>query len=154
MTEIERKNTLPNGILRIKSYLTSLKPAERKVADFILGNVNEVIHLSITKMAENVGVSEATVVKFCQHIGYSGYQELKIILAQAGEKEHGEHIYGEIEANDNLDIIIEKIFQIYNQSLNNTKELLKNANVKTSVEMILKARRLYFFGFGASGIVA
>jgi len=154
MTKIERKNTLPNGILRIKSHLTSLKPAERKVADYILDNVNEVIHLSITKMAENVGVSEATVVKFCQHIGYSGYQELKIILAQAGGKEHGEHIYGEIEANDNLDIIIEKIFQIYNQSLNNTKELLKNADIKASVEMILKARRIYFFGFGASGIIA
>ncbi|MBU4349126.1 MurR/RpiR family transcriptional regulator [bacterium] len=156
MTEIERKNNLPNGILRIKSHLTSLKPAERKVADYILDNVNEVIHLSITKMAENVGVSEATVVKFCQHIGYSGYQELKIILAQAGGKEHGvgEHIYGEIEVNDNLDTIIEKIFQIYNQSLNNTKELLKNADIKASVEMILKARRIYFFGFGASGIVA
>jgi len=154
MTKIERKNTLPNGILRIKSHLTSLKPAERRVADYILDNINGVIRLPITKMAENVGVSEATIVKFCQHIGYSGYQELKITLAQAGGKEHREHIYGEIEADDNINIIIKKIFQIYNQSLNNTKELLQNADVKTSIEMILKARRLYFFGFGASGIVA
>jgi len=154
MVQIPRKDSFPNGILRIKSQLTSLKPAERKVADYILDNINEVIHLSITKMAENAGVSEATVVKFCQHIGYSGYQELKIILAQAGEKEHGEYIYGEIEANDNINIIIKKIFQIYSKSLNNTKELLQNTNVKTSIEMILKARRLYFFGFGASGIVA
>lgn len=154
MVQIQGKDSLPNGILRIKSQLISLKPAERRVADYILDNINEVIHLSITKMAENAGASEATVVKFCQHIGYSGYQELKIILAQAGEKEHREHIYGEIEANDDINIIIEKIFQIYNQSLNNTKELLQNTDVKISIEMILKARRLYFFGFGASGIVA
>ena len=154
MIRIQGKKGLPNGILRIKSQLTSLKPAERRVADYILDNINEVIHLSITKMAENVGVSEATVVKFCQHIGYSGYQELKIVLAQAGKKEHREHIYGEIEANDDINIIIKKIFQIYSKSLNNTKELLQNADVKTSIEMILKARRLYFFGFGASGIVA
>ena len=154
MIQIQGKDGLPNGILRIKSQLTSLKPAERRVADYILDNINEVIHLSIIKMAENVGVSEATVVKFCQHIGYSGYQELKIILAQAGEKDYREHIYGEIEANDDIDIIIKKIFQIYNQSLNNTKELLQNTDVKTSIEIILKARRLYFFGFGASGIVA
>lgn len=156
MGQIQEKDSLPNGLLRIKSQLTSLKPAERRVADYILDNINEVIHLSITKMAENVGVSEATVVKFCQHIGYSGYQELKIILAQQaqGKEEHGEHIYGEIEANDDINIIIEKIFQIYNQSLNNTKELLQNTDVKSSIEMILKARRLYFFGFGASGIVA
>lgn len=154
MVQIQGKDSLPNGILRIKSQLISLKPAERRVADYILDNINEVIHLSITKMAENAGASEATVVKFCQHIGYSGYQELKIILAQAGEKEHREHIYGEIEANDDINIIIEKIFQIYNQSLNDTKELLQNTDVKISIEMILKARRLYFFGFGASGIVA
>ncbi|HDK27705.1 MAG TPA: MurR/RpiR family transcriptional regulator [Candidatus Atribacteria bacterium] len=154
MTQMRGKDSLPNGILMIKSQLTSLKPAKRRVADYILDNINEVIHLSITKMAENAGVSEATVVKFCQHIGYSGYQELKIILAQAGKKEHGEYIYGEIEANDNINIIIEKIFHIYSKSLSNTKELLQNTNVKTSIEMILKARRLYFFGFGASGIVA
>ncbi|HAJ33593.1 MAG TPA: transcriptional regulator [Candidatus Atribacteria bacterium] len=154
MIQIQGKDSLPNGILRIKSQLTSLKPAERRVADYILNNINEVIHLSITKMAENVGVSEATIVKFCQHIGYSGYQELKIILAQAGEKEHREHIYGEIEANDDINIIIKKIFQIYSKSLNNTKELLQNTDIKTGIEMILKARRLYFFGFGASGIVA
>jgi len=154
MIQIQGKDGFPNGILRIKSQLTSLKPAERRVADYILDNINKVIHLSITKMAENAGVSEATVVKFCQHIGYSGYQELKIILAQAGEKDYREHIYGEIEANDDIDIIIKKIFQIYNQSLNNTKELLQNTDVKTGIEMILKARRLYFFGFGASGIVA
>jgi len=154
MVQIQGKDSLPNGILRIKSQLTSLKPAERRVADYILDNINEVIHLSITKMADSVGVSEATVVKFCQHIGYSGYQELKIVLAQAGKKEHREHIYGEIEANDDINIIIKKIFQIYSKSLNNTKELLQNADVKTSIEMILKARRLYFFGFGASGIVA
>jgi DNA-binding MurR/RpiR family transcriptional regulator len=154
MIQIQGKDGFPNGILRIKSQLTSLKPAERRVADYILDNINEVIHLSITKMAENVGVSEATIVKFCQHIGYSGYQELKIILAQAGEKEHREHIYGEIEANDDINIIIKKIFQIYSKSLNNTKELLQNTDIKTGIEMILKARRLYFFGFGASGIVA
>jgi DNA-binding MurR/RpiR family transcriptional regulator len=155
VVQIEVKDNLSNGILRIKSQLTSLKPAKRRVADYILENIDEVIHLSVTRVAENAGVSEATVVKFCQHIGCSGFQELKIILAQAGEKEHKKHIYGEIEASDNINIIIEKIFQIYSKSLNSTKELLQNtADLKTSIEMILKARRLYFFGFGASGIVA
>lgn len=145
---------LPDGILRINSYMEQLKPAEKKVAKYILDNREEVIHLSITMLAKKTGVSEATVVKFCQHIGYSGYQELKIMLAQANKKGTREHIYGEIEAEDEVSEIINKIFQIYDQSLQNTKKLLLEENLDKAVSAIIKAERVFFFGFGASGIVA
>lgn len=152
---IERGNGgLPHGFLRIESHLDALKPAEKKVAEYILKNLPETIRLSITKLAENVGVSEATIVKFCQHIGYSGYQELKIMLAQSSEQSDKEHIYGEIEADDSANIIVEKIFQIYHHSLNATKKFLLNADVAACVNLILGAERVFFFGYGASGIVA
>ncbi|MDI3548648.1 MAG: hypothetical protein PWR10_2300 [Halanaerobiales bacterium] len=153
---INEKSSLPHGELRIKSHLNSLKPAEKKVGEYILKNVSEVIHLSITNLAEKAGVSEATVVKFCKRIGYSGYQELKIMLAQSGEEGQvqGEYIYGEIEAGDKIDVIINKMFQIYSHSLNSTKKLLQNADVETCIQLILGAERLFFFGFGASGLVA
>jgi len=145
---------LPHGILRINSYMEQLKPAEKKVAKYILNNREEVIHLSITKLAREAGVSEATVVKFCQHIGYSGYQELKIMLAQAEKKGKQDRIYGEIEAEDNVEEIINKIFQIYDQSLHNTKKLFDNNNIKEAIKTVIDSKRIYFFGFGASGIVA
>lgn len=152
---MERGNGgLPHGFLRIESHLDALKPAEKKVAEYILKNSPETIRLSITKLAENVGVSEATIVKFCQHIGYSGYQELKIMLAQSNDESEKEHIYGEIEADDSANIIVEKIFQIYQHSFNSTKKFLLNADVTACVQLILTAERLFFFGYGASGIVA
>lgn len=154
MTKKQVQGGLPHGILRIESHFGSLKPAERKVAEYILNNPSETIRLSITRLAEHVGVSEATIVKFCQHIGYSGYQELKIMLAQSNDEDQKEHIYGAIEAEDSFDVITEKIFQIYNQSLCNTKKLLLNSNVEKCIKMIEKARRIYFFGYGASGVVA
>lgn len=144
----------PHGILRINSYMEQLKPAEKKVAKYILNNREEVIHLSITKLAREAGVSEATVVKFCQHIGYSGYQELKIMLAQAEKKGQQDRIYGEIEADDNVEEIINKIFQIYDQSLHNTKKLFDNNNIREAIKTVINSKRIYFFGFGASGIVA
>lgn len=148
------KNKFPHGILRINSYLEQLKPAEKKVAQYIIENHEEVIHLSITKLAHASDVSEATVVKFCQHIGYSGYQELKIMLAQVEKKGEQEHIYGEIEADDDISEIINKIFQIYDHSFQNTKKLLKQSNIKEAIDLLIKADRIFFFGFGASGIVA
>lgn len=149
-----KKEVLPHGILRINSYMEQLKPAEKKVARYILQNKEDVIHLSITKLSGEAGVSEATVVKFCQHIGYSGYQELKIMLAQAERKGSQEHIYGEIEADDDINEIINKIFQIYDHSLKNTKKLLVKDSMDTAIEMMIEAEQIFFFGFGASGIVA
>ncbi len=145
---------LPNGLLRIKSHLNSLKPAERRVAEYVIKNSGEVIHQSIIKLAKNAGVSEATVVKFCQRIGYSGYQELKIVLAQGYDDSDDEHIYGEIEADDDLTTISNKIFQIYIQSLNETKTLLQNNKLEACVDIFHKAEKIFFFGYGASGLVA
>jgi DNA-binding MurR/RpiR family transcriptional regulator len=88
------------------------------------------------------------------HIGYSGYQELKIRLAQIEKKGEQEHIYGEIEADDDISEIINKIFQIYDHSFKNTKKLLNQSNIKEAIELLIKADRIFFFGFGASGIVA
>ena len=150
----KQSESLPHGVLRINSYMEQLKPAEKKVAKYILHNREEVIHLSITKLAREAGVSEATVVKFCQHIGYSGYQELKIMLAQADKKGQQDRIYGEIEAEDSVAEIINKIFQIYDHSLHNTKKLFDNNNIKEAIQTVIDSERIYFFGFGASGIVA
>ena len=145
---------MAHGVLRINSYMEQLKPAEKKVAKYILNNTEEVVHLSITKLAQSADVSEATIVKFCQHIGYSGYQELKIRLAQARKKQQSEKIYGQIDADDEVDTIINKIFQIYNHSLNNTKRLLHDNDIEEAINMIRRSERIYFFGYGASGIVA
>lgn len=148
------KRKFPHGILRINSYLEQLKPAEKRVAQYIIDNHEEVIHLSITKLARAADVSEATVVKFCQHIGYSGYQELKIMLAQVEKKGEKERIYGEIEADDQTDEIINKIFQIYEHTMNSTKKLLLQSNIEKAIQLLIESNRIYFFGFGASGIVA
>ncbi len=142
--------------LQIKSYLEMLKPAEKKVAKYILQNADDVIHFSITHLANEVGVSEATVVKFCQRIGYSGYQELKILLAQRnnGTSQQSESIYGPITAEDDLSVIINKTFQIYQQSFADTQKILSIEAIEKSVKMILESKKIFFFGYGASGIVA
>lgn len=151
----KEKSNIPHGGLRIKSHLHSLKPSEKKVAEYILENITEIIHYSITRLAKKAGVSEATIVKFCQRIGYSGYQELKIMLAGSVEREKSpeKYIYGEIQPGDNLNTIINKIFQIYDQSLNNTRKLMEITNLSECIGMILKANKIFFFGYGASGIV-
>src|SRR5687768_15800351 len=67
---------------RIRSARAGLKPAERAVADFVLGSGDRVMHMSVSETARDVGVGEATVIRFCRALGYRGYQEFKLRLAQ------------------------------------------------------------------------
>lgn len=145
---------LLNVELKIKSYLNSLRPAERKVADYILAHARDTMHLSITRLAQKAQVSEGTIVKFCQRLGFRGYQDLKISLAKGSESKEEEHIYGEIQMEDDLQLITKKLFQIYHHSLESTRQLLLWAPLQEAVDMIVRGRRIFFFGFGASGIVA
>ena len=143
------------GLLHLKSHLKDLKPAEKKVAEYILKNVDEVIYASITSLSEKTGVSEATIVKLCQRLGYSGYQELKIMLARDSRQQNTpEKIYGEINPDDSLVQIKNKMFQKYQEVLGNTKSLLDNRKIARIIELIGKSQRLYFFGFGASSLGA
>ena len=140
-------------LLHIKGLYPSLRPAEQRVADEILENANEVVHLSITALAKRVGVSDATVVKFCKRVGYKGFQDLKIRLA-ANVAVTPKPIYGEINRGDDIAAIKEKIFRINIQALEDTIRTLDSQALQKAVAAIVKAPRIQFYGIGASGIVA
>ncbi len=62
--------------------------AERRVADFILSSPEIAVNLNVAKLASRSGVSDATVVRFCKHIGFSGYYELRLSLSRdLGQKQ-------------------------------------------------------------------
>lgn len=58
----------------------SLSPSQRKVARFLLEGGIGVIHLTITEIAEAVGVNSSTVVRTAQALGFEGFPELQSIL--------------------------------------------------------------------------
>jgi len=66
---------------RISSKLTQLRKSERKVADYVLNHLEEVIHLRIIDLARLAQVSEPTVIRFCRAVGCNGFQDFKMTLA-------------------------------------------------------------------------
>ena len=61
---------------QIQNSYEELSPRFRILADFILENTLDVGFLTATELARRVGVDPATVVRFSQELGYSGYREL------------------------------------------------------------------------------
>ena len=66
----------------LRSGYESLSAAEKKIADFILKNPNKAVNCNVSELANASGTSDATIVRFCKHVGYSGYYQLRITLSR------------------------------------------------------------------------
>src|SRR5665213_2686983 len=96
--------------IRIRTAGEVLKRAERAIAEVVLKDPAAVIHMSISELAQLAGVGESTVVRFCRTIGYTGYQEFKLRLAQDLVGSAG-YIHERISFKDDVEQLASKIFQ-------------------------------------------
>jgi transcriptional regulator with XRE-family HTH domain len=67
---------------QVEAKREQMRPSERKLADYVLEAPREVLDLSMTDFAARAGVSQPTIARFCQALGFSGFREFKIRLAQ------------------------------------------------------------------------
>ena len=131
----------------------SLRKSELKVADHVLANAAQVMHSSMADLAREVGVSEPTIVRFCRAIGCSGFQDLKLKLAQslAAGASFGQF---SISEDDNIEELSQKIFDTTLATLMDVRESLDADAMEQAILAMAEARRVEFYGFGASGAVA
>ena len=71
-----------NVLLRITEMYDKIFQAEKKVADFILKNPELAVNANVSELANYSGVSDATVIRLCKHLGYQGYYQMKICLSR------------------------------------------------------------------------
>lgn len=133
--------------------MSKLRDSEKKIVEFIEKNQAEIIHLSITEVAERSETSESSVVRLCKRLGYKGFQDLKIHLAReviAPEKQ----IHEVIEKGDDVVMIKKKVFQSNIQALYDSIEVCSDDEIQKAVDAITNARLIEFYGTGGSGTVA
>jgi RpiR family carbohydrate utilization transcriptional regulator len=146
-------NTNPGVFTRINAARPKLRDSDKKIIEFIEQNQEEIIHLSITEVAERSETSESSVVRLCKRLGYKGFQDLKIHLAKeivAPEKQ----IHEVIEKGDDVVTIKKKVFQSNIQALYDSIEVCSDDEIQKAVDAISNARLIEFYGTGGSGTVA
>jgi len=142
-----------NCLGKIRSYYARLSEKETKIADYILENPEKIIHSTINELAEDLGVADATVFRFCKRIGFKGYQAMKIALASE-VIEPIQQIHEEISENDSVKTVTEKVFKSNVRTLENTLEILNGHSIEKAVEFLLQANRVEFYGTGGSAVIA
>lgn len=129
----------------------------KKLADYIFANTHDAQYLSISSMAEYSGVSEASITRFCRHLGLSGYNDLKLELAKAAYvTDMGEPLESPdtITSEDTMASIFNKLHASNILSLNETMDLLDEKEISRAVDLISAADRVFCFGQGGSMVMA
>ena len=142
-----------NGTARIRGAYSTLSKKEQRIADYILKQPEQIIHHTINQVADDLDVAESTVFRFCQRVGFKGYQALKIALA-SDVVAPLQDIHEDITETDTALEIAEKIFSTNGKTIESTRQILDGASLEKTVELFLGARRIEFFGSGGSAVVA
>jgi DNA-binding MurR/RpiR family transcriptional regulator len=140
-------------LLRLQSKRESLRPAERTVADFVLAEPERLLHMTVSQTARDCNVGEATVIRLCRALGYSGYQEFKLRLAQ-DLVEPVEYIHEHITFADSAAEIAQKVFQTNAKAVENTHRTLDPAVVEAAARTLVGAARIDIYGVGYSSFSA
>jgi DNA-binding MurR/RpiR family transcriptional regulator len=152
-------------IATISSRLPSLLPTEQAVARVLLERSAEIVELSSQQVAELAGASRATVVRACQSLGYTGYQQLRVLLARdagyAAAPASGPGVGGAAGVGAGLSVggagvagVVGDAFRRIAAGVDRMVALLDEASLDRSISLIAEARRAVVLGNGLSAPLA
>jgi RpiR family transcriptional regulator, carbohydrate utilization regulator len=140
-------------VVEVAGKAESLGPAGKRVASFFQAHAARLPDLTITDIARAAEVSEPTVGRICQALGFSGYRDFRIKLARASGMSVG-HIPADVAADDMPSDIARKVIDQSLAALQRLREQIQPQAVTDAVALLSRASRIEFYGHGNSGIVA
>ncbi|WP_158607715.1 MurR/RpiR family transcriptional regulator [Flexivirga caeni] len=141
-----------NLLARVRAQAPSLGGAERAVAQVILDRADDIIELSSAQVAALAGVSRPTVVRTCQSLGLTGYQQLRVLLAREGVATAARR--PPAEPADGPRAAIVATFRHVAASVDAMVALLTDEAASDATELLATARRLIVVGHGMSAPLA
>lgn len=139
----------------INSRMHSFTKSEKKVADYILNSKkSDVTRITISELAANCGVSEATIVRYVKKVGFESFQDFKLNLALDNDDEIVEDEKDiTISQNDSPQDILRKTKVGFLQSIENTNAIIDMNKFLQAANFIRSAKKIEIYGVGSSSAV-
>ncbi|MDR9890696.1 MurR/RpiR family transcriptional regulator [Pseudenterobacter timonensis] len=146
-----------NCLIRIRQRYAGLARSDKKLADFLLAQPDRARHLSSQQLASEAGVSQSSVVKFAQKVGFKGFPALKLAISEAlasNPNPQSMQLHNQIRGDDPMRLVGEKLIKENVTAMHATLDVNSEEKLLESVAMLRAARRIILTGIGASGLVA
>ncbi len=127
----------------IESVYETLTESERIAADFFINNAEQALDFSASYVSKLLHVSEASLTRFAKKCGFSGYREFIYVYKLNITEPSNPHTQ-----------LTQNVLADYDEILNKTYSLIDEKQIEHIIQLIINAKRVYFYGIGSSGLVA
>ena len=131
-----------------------LTASEKKTADYLMAHQEESQYMSIAELAEESGVAEATVSRFCRRLGYKGYNAFKLAIANSTAFLRQETLSAPEVEGDSLEELSQKLYAVDSAALAQTMELMDYNAIRRAADALESAERVCCMGQGGSMLIA
>jgi len=143
---------------KIKALLPQLSTSEAKLASFVLENAQQIRTLSSIDLAKAAGVSQSSVIKFSQKLGYKGFPAFKLAIVDDLNLQSLKQLNTKeslpTNSNDPITGLAAQLIQHQHTVMEETLQLNQSANFDHVIAKIKSARKILISGIGSSNLVA
>ncbi len=140
---------------RIKALYPTLSKGQKKIANAVLNEYDKIAYLTAARLGDLVGVSESTVVRFADELGFEGYSQFQLAVQEL--------VRIKLTPNQRIEItkqrigrgdIIDNVMESDMNKIKYTLEHLDREAFKSSVDAIIEAKNIYIMGARSSEPIA
>lgn len=152
---MERIIDMKELLHKVQEITNSLPQAQRLVSEYVLANYSKIPFMTITNMAQEIGVSDTTIIKFCTILGFDSFSSFK--------NEFIQHVKSELAIYNNFENRIDNINEIdtFDQILDYSKinvettltRLINKQNFEPFLDMLDNASNIFICGMRSSSVL-
>lgn len=131
----------------------SLTKSGMIIADYLIKHPEEAQYLSISSLAKKCSMAEATIYRFCKQLGFEGYNEMKISLAQANASPAASSSYS-LDPSMSTSSLCDTVYAYFQSAITNTMNVLDVHAVDEAALLLQRATSVYCLGQGGSMVLA
>ncbi len=140
---------------KIQGKFNSLPKNQKKVAEYLIDNLDDIPFLNIQELSKATNVSVASIVRVAQGIGFSGFNELRAAISNSLKSQlNNKEIFPLFEKHDAQKDLLTEVANLDIKNINDTLHLIDRENVNKIVSTVLSANKVYTAGLGISYLLA
>lgn len=142
-------------LTRLRASLDDLSPVQRRVAQYVLEHPDATIYHSVTELSEATRSSEGSIIRFCQDLGFSGFQEFKLTLAvELDPPSRAQPVRPDAGGAEGAANLMARLTDNAASAMLDTANLFEQDTFEAVAQRLAAAERVDIYGVGASGVVA
>lgn len=144
-----------NVFTKIANEYYQLTSAEKKIGDYVVIHQHKTQYMSISELAEECGVAEATVSRFCKRLHYKGYNAFKLAIANSTATTHTRNpLAGEVLADDSIIDMCQKVYSADVEAVSQTLALIHPDRIAQASQILAESDKVLCMGQGGSMLLA